>query len=164
VISLDILPTVLDATNVAHPQPQSLDGKSLLPLLSGETKTHHQALFWSEGGSSGEWAVRLADWKLHGQRNQMELFDLAKDPGEVNNLAEKNEAHVKMLRSMYDHWIKQMADPITGGSRYWDQAPRASRAEREKERMKKRNDRKKKRDDLNQATRVDDNDAGGIRQ
>jgi len=165
VISLDILPTVLEATHVAHPEPQSMDGKSLLPLLSGETKTHHQALFWSEGGSSGEWAVRLGNWKLHGLKDQMELFDLADDPGEADNVASKNNAQVKMLRSMYDTWIKQMVDPITGGSRYWDRATGASRDDREKERMKKRNDRKKKRDDAQKKTsRIDHNNAGDIHQ
>jgi arylsulfatase A-like enzyme len=47
VISIDILPTVLDALGVPTPTKNPFDGKSLLPLLAGKTTKHHDALFWS---------------------------------------------------------------------------------------------------------------------
>lgn len=120
VISLDILPTVLDA---AGADPASFggafDGKSLLPLLTGESEKHHKTLYWSEGGNSGEWAVRQGNWKLHALKNQQELFNLAEDPGEKMNLAAKHPERVQALNREFNRWIEQMADPITGGSKRW---------------------------------------------
>ena len=41
VISLDILPTALDAIGVEAPTDPAFDGRSMLPLLAGESKNHH---------------------------------------------------------------------------------------------------------------------------
>ena len=101
----------------------ALDGKSLLPLLTGQSKTHHDALYWSDGGKSGEWAVRRGDWKLHTLKQQQELFNLAEDPSEQTNLADKQPEMVKTLSSAFDAWIAQMAAPITGGPKRWKAEP-----------------------------------------
>jgi arylsulfatase A-like enzyme len=49
VISLDILPTAFDACGKL-PAQNDFDGKTLLPLLTGETTAHHGTLYWSQGG------------------------------------------------------------------------------------------------------------------
>jgi arylsulfatase A-like enzyme len=145
VISLDILPTALDAIGAEPPAEPPLDGKSLLPLLRGQSKTHHDTLYWSKGGD-GEWAVRRGDWKLHALKGQMELFNLAEDPSETTNLAGKNSEIVKTLSSAFNVWIGQMADPITGGTKRWKAEPANEElTEREKERLKKRMERNRQR-------------------
>ena len=116
VISLDILPTVLDAVGDRSVQSKPFDGKSLLPLLTGKATTHHDTLYFSEG-SRGEWAVRRGNWKLYGMNRQLQLFNLAKDPAEKVDLSAKSPDQVKELKTAFDHWIEQMADPITGGEK-----------------------------------------------
>jgi arylsulfatase A-like enzyme len=146
IISFDILPTALDATGVEPPANPAFDGKSLLPLLTGQTTTHHDTLFWSKG-SDGEWAVRRGDWKLHAMKTQMELFDLAKDPSEKKNLAGKHPEMVKTLSGAFDAWIAPMPDPITRGKKRWEpERVEKDLTEREKERLRKRMERKKKRE------------------
>ena len=118
VISFDILPTVLDATN-SLPSGNNFDGKSLLPLLAGEATSHHGTLFWSKG-EEDEWAVRHGDWKLHYRRGGIELIDLANDISETTNLASEHPELVSELAGAFDAWLAPMADPITGGAKRLD--------------------------------------------
>jgi len=143
IISLDILPTALDAIGVGPPDAPAFDGKSLLPLLSGESKTHHDTLFWCKEG--GEWAVRRGDWKLRVAGGQRELFHLGEDPSEQTDLVGKHADTEKALAAAFKAWFAQMADPITGGNRKPKSEPaKGELTERKKERLKKRGDRKKR--------------------
>ena len=147
VISLDILPTALDALGVPTPAAAPFDGKSLLPLLAGKTSQHHDALFWSSGGE-GEWSVRQGDWKLHAIQDQLELINLAEDPGETTNLAAKHPEKVDQLTALYDQWLEPMADGVTSGpKRPGDTAPREP-AGRE---AKRRGDARQQRDENKQS-------------
>ena len=118
IISFDILPTALDAVG-ATPAAHDFAGKSLLPLLTGESTQHHDTLFWSIGPDN-EWAVRRGDWKLHWIKSRMELVNLAKDPSEKMNLADSNPEKVKELSNAFDEWIEKMPDPIKGGPKRKD--------------------------------------------
>jgi arylsulfatase A-like enzyme len=118
VISLDILPTVLDALGET-PSAEGLGGKTLIPLLTGESKHHHDTLFWSNGPEN-EWAVRRGDWKLHRTKGHLELINLAVDGSETTNLADSHGDKVRELSTAYRQWIFTMADPITGGSKLGD--------------------------------------------
>ena len=147
VISFDILPTVLDATD-ALPVQNQFDGKSLLPLLSGQTTRHHANLFWSKG-KDDEWAVRQGDWKLHHRRGKLELINLDEDPRETTNLAAREPQQVRDLEKLFTTWIDQMADPITGGEKRIDsghgkteEAVSARRLRRERLRAERREKRR----------------------
>jgi arylsulfatase A-like enzyme len=140
VISLDILPTVLDAIGVETLADPVFDGKSMLPLLTGESRRHHDTLYWCKDGD--EWAVRRGDWKLRSVRGQVELFNLADDPSETTNLAESQSEMVKTLSDAYAVWVAPMADPITGGNRPSEAASaRGPLTEREKIRMERKRQR-----------------------
>ncbi len=147
VISIDILPTVLDALGVKAPTQPAFDGKSILPLLCGKTDKHHDTLYWSKG-KDGEWSVRRGDWKLHFLKGKKELFDLGKDPSELTNVASKHPEIVKQLNNAFDNWIAEMVDPITGGSKLWSAASETSKKDRKaktrEERRKNKESRKKK--------------------
>jgi len=135
VISFDILPTVLDATN-SLPKENDFDGKSLLPLLESDTGSHHDVLFWSRG-KEDEWAARRGDWKLHYRRGVIELFNLANDMSETTDLAETHPKIVSELSAAYETWLAPMADPITGGEKRVDKtSPGQPRKERKKKRSK----------------------------
>jgi arylsulfatase A-like enzyme len=131
VISFDILPTALDALG-EMPAHNDFAGKSFLPLLTGESKQHHDTLFWSKGPDD-EWAVRRGDWKLHWTKGRMELVNLADDLSETKNLADSNADKVKELSRAYDKWIATMVDPITGGDRRKDESKKTTASSEQKE-------------------------------
>jgi len=118
VISFDILPTALDAVDVAH-ETDEFSGRSLIPLLTGESDRHHETLFWSKGPQD-EWAVRRDDWKLHWTEGRLELINLAEDVSENNNVLRQHSDKVQELRAAFDEWIAPMPPPIAGGSKRRD--------------------------------------------
>ena len=118
IISFDILPTALDAVG-ATPTTHEFAGRSLLPLLTGVSKQHHDTLVWSIGPDN-EWAVRREDWKLHWIKSRLELINLATDPSEEKNLADSNPKTVKELSLAFDQWLEKMPDPINGGPKRKD--------------------------------------------
>ena len=112
--SPDFFPTLLEVAG-AKPQPgQVLDGTSLVPLLKGGTLPE-RALFWhyphygNQGGAPAS-AVRRGDWKLieWEEENRAELFNLAQDIGEKNNLADKEPQRLSELRAELAAWQKQV--------------------------------------------------------
>ncbi len=109
VISLDVVPTALDAAG-AKTEDQ-LHGVSLMPLLRGESVTPHESLFWRMGQQH---AARVGDWKLVSRNGVTELFNLTDDIGEAKDLSKSNPEKLKELESAYDAWSKTMADPKWG--------------------------------------------------
>lgn len=87
----DLLPTLVEigGGGASHPT----DGISLLPTLTGRgIQRQHKFLFWDFNGYGGQQAVRLGDWKGVRQNIakgdlQIELYNLARDPGERRNVA-----------------------------------------------------------------------------
>lgn len=119
VISLDILPTVLDAIGVEESQEYPLDGKSILPVIEGDSMDHHEYLFWSEGGDTGEWAVRYRDWKLTVIKDEFHLSDLKNDRSEAINLIDTYPDTVDLMTAKYLEWLGDMADPMKVSGKYW---------------------------------------------
>jgi len=108
--SPDFFPTLLEAAQT-QPQPgQVMDGVSLLPLFKGQ-ELSERALFWhyphygNQGGSPNA-AIRRGSWKLihFFEGDRIELYDLSKDLGEQNNLAEKEPERVAQLRAELSAW------------------------------------------------------------
>ncbi len=110
VSSPDFFPTLLEAAN-AKPQPdQTLDGMSLMPVFKGGTPPE-RPLFWhyphygNQGGAPSA-AIRRGDWKLieWQEDGRTELFNLAKDLSEQNDLAGKEPRRVTQLRDELHVW------------------------------------------------------------
>ena len=118
--SIDLFATALDAAGLPLPQDRPLDGKSILPALKGETDKLHDEFYWSSGGIKGQWAVRSGNWKLIGQKARVELFDLEKDLSETTDLATKYPQVVSGLRSKYNAWLDEMADPTSQQQKRWN--------------------------------------------
>lgn len=137
--SLDILPTALEAAGIALPTAKPLDGKSLLPLLTGKSARHIDTFYWSEGGAAGGFAVRSGDWKLVQQRgpSKVELFDLARDPAESTDLAPQNAAKVAELTKLYDTWLDEMAEPMDGVGKRPTNSSEPTKKEKKKKRAEK---------------------------
>lgn len=103
VTNLDIAPTVLEAAGLSV--PASIQGRSFLPLLE-DRKTEWRddflyEYFWERSfpQTPTVLGVRTDRYKLmayHGVWDKYELYDLAEDPNEMNNLlgayVQKNDA------------------------------------------------------------------------
>lgn len=113
VISLDIHPTAVAAVGGNIPAGAKLDGVNLLPYLTGSAKgIPHDKLYWRFGP---QWAVRVGDWKLLSQGDgQLQLYNLAQDIGEKNNLAASRADKLKELQAAYEAWNKQLMEPRWG--------------------------------------------------
>ena len=139
VIALDILPTALAAAGIAAPADRPFDGRDLLPAVTGQAQSLHPHLFWSEGGSTGEWAVRSGNWKLVTGPGRSELFDLANDPAEQTDLAAKHPERVRELTALYDRWLDEMAPPTSGApKRHGDEATGKAKKRQETKAGKKK--------------------------
>ncbi len=129
VISIDFFPTFIDIANIKRPADQPLDGKSLLPLLTGEKQTlDRKAIYWhfpaylqSYAGDS-PWrttpvgAIRYGDWKLleFFEDNRIELYNLQEDIGESNNLANSCPEKAKTLHQELVAWRQKLNAPVPG--------------------------------------------------
>ena len=83
----DFLATAADLTGQAR--PAGTDGISYLPALTGGHQPEHAPLYWVFGENGLKEAVRLGNWKgvRIGEDGPVELYDLATDIGERNNIA-----------------------------------------------------------------------------
>ena len=114
VIALDILPTVVEAAGESVPADWKLDGRSFLPLLTGETDAPpERALFWRQHGSAGARAMRLGRWKLHHDRKSgaaPALYDLDADIGEERDLAADQPDRVRSMLAELDSWEAELVE------------------------------------------------------
>jgi arylsulfatase A-like enzyme len=112
-ITMDFYPTLLEAARLPARPAQHVDGVSLIPALRGEPQTRGP-IFWhyphySNQGGTPHSAVRDGDWKLiewHEDRS-VELFNLRRDIGERNNLAEEEPARAAELKRRLAAWRKE---------------------------------------------------------
>jgi arylsulfatase A-like enzyme len=112
VSALDIFATAATVAGAKVPEPHKLDGVDILPHLRGDVKTPpHDVLFWRRGGGDS-YAVRRGDMKLTEQRRgKLELYDLAGDIGEQNDLAGEKVNLLKELDSMKQTWNAELVPP-----------------------------------------------------
>ena len=110
-LSIDIAPTLLDLTNVESTMP--MDGRSLLPLLTGEQPGDWRTAFLIQYNTDtvfprvhrmGYRAIRTRQWKYirYNELDGMdELYDLQNDPYEMDNVINRSDATatLKRLRS-----------------------------------------------------------------
>lgn len=71
-----------------------------------------------------------------GKRPEEELFDLARDPGQVRNVAgdPSYAATLQQLRERVSRWMEATGDPrVKGDTDFWDRAPYYAKPSRQKE-------------------------------
>ena len=110
---MDIMPTCLELAGATYPTNydgraiKPVEGKSLLPILQGKTRTPHDFIAWEHFNSR---AIRQGNWKLVWSKDdkKWELYDISKDRAELNDLSATMPAKVKELLSKYDGWANRV--------------------------------------------------------
>ena len=112
VSSMDIYATATAAAGHPPEADWKLDGVNLLPYLTGEkTGNPHDTLCWR---MFEKWAIRHGDYKIvmMGEATpKPQLFNLAEDIGEKNDLAAKMPDKYNELMALYKAWDAQMEKP-----------------------------------------------------
>jgi arylsulfatase A-like enzyme len=104
--ALDLFPTALALAGGELPKDRPYDGVNLLPFLTGKNKqAPHEVLCWRNGENAG---VRKGRWKLFKGGDKYWLYDLSKDKGELQNVADKNPKIVADLKNELQKWEAQM--------------------------------------------------------
>lgn len=108
---IDFVPTFMEITGATYPTEirgrklLGVNGLSLLPTLRGAPKQNeHRYLCWERQGTK---AVRQANWKLVTAKFKnapWELYNLADDPAELNNLANQYPEKVEQLEKQWEAW------------------------------------------------------------
>jgi arylsulfatase A-like enzyme len=120
VISTDFYPTILQLVGLPLMPEQHLDGVSLVPLLKGQKTLARPAIYWhfphysNHGMQSPGGAIRAGDYKLleYYENNTVQLFNLANDIGEQNDLAAVQPDKVNELRTMLHSWRTDVSAQI----------------------------------------------------
>lgn len=111
----DFYPTICELSGTDIPEEQWIDGKSIAPLLSGETKKEleERTFYWHYplesphflGGRSAG-AIRDGNWKLieFFDTGEKEMYNLKDDLGETNNLINKNQGKALELEQKLNSW------------------------------------------------------------
>ncbi|MCA9014968.1 MAG: sulfatase-like hydrolase/transferase, partial [Planctomycetaceae bacterium] len=113
VISIDLMPTLLELANATVPAGHQLDGVSLVSLITEQQKLKPRTLFWDYNGRA---AVRQGSWKLVLNQNRqtpVELFNLQDDLVEANNLAAKDPERVWQMQAAFTAWKKEVTQTAT---------------------------------------------------
>jgi len=126
---VDWYPTLVKLAGGSLEQRLPLDGKDIWPVLTEGAKTPHDALLLC-GTSPSCTAIRCGDWKLlvgasekgteeaaddAAVPKRIELYNLATDIGEKNNLAATNPEKVNELRARLAAWMKDAVPPGSSG-------------------------------------------------
>jgi arylsulfatase len=114
----DIMPTLLEIAGTSYPKTYNgrdlppLIGKSWMPVLAGKTESPRSQQDYLAWEIFGNRALRQGDWKLRWQFKSMgksdwELFNVASDPAERNDLSEQYPDKVKELLTLWDDYVRR---------------------------------------------------------
>ena len=116
VSGIDYYATLLELAGCDIPDSQIVDGSSLVSLLRCEPddRIANRDLFWhyphygNQGGDPSS-MIRRQDWKLihYHEDGSYELYDLASDEGEQEDLSAAHPDRVAELRSALDAWLEE---------------------------------------------------------
>lgn len=110
---VDLLPTFMDLLELKAPREVAFDGKSIAPLLKGDT----EAEVWKsrviitdtqreENPTKWKKSATMRDkWRLV---NGKELYDIEQDPGQQQDMAAQHPEIVSELRAAYESWWAEL--------------------------------------------------------
>jgi len=148
---IDVLPTLLEICGASPPARLKLDGRSLGPLLSdpGKEEWPDRMLFFQQCRPDPEGIDRPRPFTHCAVRSQhhkivmtaadpaeqetkavgleeTQLFDMAADPGENNDIARDHPEVVREMRAAYESWFEDVTQGIRSPVRIPLGAPEAN--------------------------------------
>ncbi|MEX0936279.1 MAG: sulfatase-like hydrolase/transferase [Pirellulales bacterium] len=140
ICGVDLLPTLCEVAGVEPPDDRPIDGASILPVFQGQQLERETPLYWQYGRALGgpKIAMRTGDWKLlahvppadgpggnaqvqskahyaGGEPQRYELYNLANDPRESLDLAEREPQRVRRLARR----MRELADELRADGPAW---------------------------------------------
>jgi arylsulfatase A-like enzyme len=115
VSTVDVFPTLFEILNEPLPADRPIDGRTVLAAFGSDTTLlPDRDLFWhyphfSNQGGRPRSAIRRGDVKLIEslEDGSVQLFDLARDPGETNDLTDERPGLVAELRQSLHRWRQE---------------------------------------------------------
>ncbi len=107
----DLMPTAAVLAGAESLVPDDIDGVSAVPVFLGEEMVRPNEIYFENNGETGQEqvfgdmgvAVRSGRWKAISNASlldDMELYDMDKDPGETQNLASQYPEKVRELKNL----------------------------------------------------------------
>ena len=139
--AMDLLPTFAALAGTGIPSDRVIDGRDILPVLTEDAKTPHEAFFFFKGNALK--AVRSGKWKLHlgkakgnakARRGKgssspvMALYDLDRDRAEERNLLNEHPEVVEKLRSEAKIFEAELKNDMRPAGHKPDAKPLTTRA------------------------------------
>ncbi len=112
--AMDIMPTCLELAGITCPTEYQgnaltpVQGKSLVPVIAGQGEFKREPIFFEHEHGR---AIRIGDWKLVANKNKpqkWELYNLAEDCTETNDLAQSNPEKAKEMADAWDDWARRI--------------------------------------------------------
>lgn len=116
---IDLMPTLLELCGIDPPEGITFDGRSLVPLLTGDDSDWPQRTIFLQNQrvlDPIKWkhsAVMTDRWRLV---SGGELYDIRQDPGQQQNVIDNHAQVAQELSDQYDRWwdeISQRFDETT---------------------------------------------------
>jgi arylsulfatase A-like enzyme len=104
-MTMDWVPTFLDAAGVAPHPDYALDGVSLMKVLENPAATFERELFWRMNYRNQR-ALRAGRWKYLSTEDGEFLYDLDLDARERANRAKREPERLAAMRARYADWEK----------------------------------------------------------
>jgi arylsulfatase A-like enzyme len=116
--TVDLLPTLMDLVGVSYPRDH-VQGRSLLPLMSGEKSEVNDYVFARAAGQPPSYIVRDHDWLLllyHGERRlrgarMRALYDLRKDPRALTSVFDESPEQAARLTDVFKAFARTQRVP-----------------------------------------------------
>ncbi|MFT5467583.1 MAG: arylsulfatase A-like enzyme [Verrucomicrobiales bacterium] len=109
---VDLMATAVDISGATYPKTyhdnkeiKPMEGKSLVSAFEGKG-IEREAIYWEHEGNR---AIRVGDLKLVGKgaKGKWELYNIAKDRSEQNNLADSQTEVVEKLAAMWQAYAER---------------------------------------------------------
>lgn len=130
-VTFDLLPTFVDLAGGRLPRRRIIDGKDILPLMTGQpgAATPHEAFYYYFGDQlhavrSGTWKLKfktaLSNEDIYRRFRDADavipesLYNLALDPGEQKNMLLGHRDVAERLRALGDAAREELGDSLTG--------------------------------------------------